>query len=122
MGHEIAPSMNKYRYQFRIEKINLREKNFKDDSDKEFLRDKELMGSINKLIGLPISILLEDSKEFPNEGTWFAQCLAEDKASEIIATLIGTTFGGSQKHMPNYEDADIKGRFVRCRLESIEQV
>ena len=98
-------------------------KHFKDGSGKEWLKDKEWMSVINKLIGFPISIILEDSKEFPNEGTFFAKSQAEDKASEIIATLMGTTFGGTQEHLNNYrEDADIKGKFVQCKLESIEQV
>lgn len=115
--------MNKYKYQFKIEKITLHEKHFKDASRKEWLKDKEWMSSVNNLVGFPISITLEDSKEFPNEGTFFAKCQAEDKASEIIATLMGTTFGGTQKHLDNYiEDADIKGRFVSCKLESIDQV
>jgi hypothetical protein len=116
--------MNKYKYQFKIEEINLREKNFNDkDYGNELLEDKELMKSVMSYVGLPISIVLDDPEEFPNEGTVLAKNQAEDKASEIIATTLGITYGGSQKHLKNYrEDADIQGKFAYCRLQSIEQL
>lgn len=115
--------MNKYKYQFKIESIHIQEKNITDKGMKKWLTDRDLMSSVQKLVGLPISIIFEDSKEFLNEGTFFAKEQAEDKASEAIAILMGITFGGTQKHLSNYrEDAEIKGRFVSCKLESIDQV
>ena len=114
--------MNKYKYQFKVSKINLTEKHFKDEY-KDFASDKDLLSLITKTVGTPITILIEDPEDFPNQGTFFAKHQAEDKASEIIATLMGITYGGSQKHMKNYaEDAELKGKFVQCELLSIEQI
>lgn len=131
--------MSKFRYNFHIDKIIANQKNLAEElkdtfepnapksgltlnvDDREYM--KELRAQIKGLVGLPISIVLEEPKDFPNQGTFFAKERAEDKASEIIAAYLGTTFGGTQKHLPNYiEEESLKGRFVRCKLVSIEQI
>ena len=41
----------------------------------------------------------------------------------MVATLFGTTYGGTQKHLPNFiENADVRGKFVQCELKSIEEI
>ena len=116
--------MTKFKYLFNVEKIVLRKENFRSKSYKEdFLANKEYMKKVQSLKGLPITIILDENEDYPNEGTFIAKNRAEDKASEAVAIFFGVTFGGTQKHLKNYiKDAEIRGRFVVCKLISIEQI
>jgi hypothetical protein len=114
-----------FKYNFVLSEVNLEQQNFRYHSRSDsYLKDDKLKASLKELKGLPISIILEGSKEFPHEGEYIAKCKAEDKGSEIVATLLGGTFGGNQKHQINQQNSSwtLHGQFVYCKLMSIEQV
>jgi hypothetical protein len=85
--------MTKHKNQFQLESISLGDDCY-SDTLKEFPPDKERLDSIQNLVGLPISIILEEHEDSPYDGTWIAQNQAEDKASEAVATVLGLNFGG----------------------------
>lgn len=116
-----------YRYNFEIIDVHLTPYNFRNSFNPELqrdsgiLKDEKLKASLTKLKGIPISIVLENPKEWPRQGVFFAKSKAEDKGSEIVATLLGTTFIGNQRHQ--WDDAGtLAGKFVYCKLLSIEQL
>jgi hypothetical protein len=116
--------MNKFKYTFKVKEVNTEQEALANEIKQ--LPEKELLivkSKITELRDMQVSIILEDNVDFPNEGLFFAKVKAEDKASEAIATILGVTFGGTQKHLDNYvEEHALKGRFVECEIIAIEQV
>jgi hypothetical protein len=111
-----------FKYNFVIEDITLHAENFRY-TDNERLKNKKIQESIKELNGLSISIIHQDLADFPHQGEWDAKSKAEDKGSEIVATLLDMTYGGNQLHQRNENNFyGLQGKFVYCKLVSVEQV
>ncbi len=105
-----------FRYEFQIDRVFLAEKHFRDKEDLTLLKDKAIRTELEELKGFPISILQKESEKDSFNGTLIAESRAKDKASEIIATMVGMRYGGRDLN------ADLRGAFVACRLVRVHQV